>query len=98
MSRNPHQCCNIRKVEPLSNFLSQYDAKFGLIKCNPLAAWSFHDVKSYMDKYGVIYNLLHDRGYPSIGCKYCTRAINAGEELRAGRWSGLDKVECGLHK
>jgi phosphoadenosine phosphosulfate reductase len=45
----------------------------------------------------VPYNALNDRGYPSVGCTHCTRAIVAGEDLRAGRWSGFDKVECGLH-
>ncbi|MGZ9587263.1 phosphoadenylyl-sulfate reductase [Paenibacillus marinisediminis] len=81
---------NAKKVE--------YDTKFGLIKFNPLASWSSDDVWAYIRQNQVIYNPLHDRDYPSIGCTYCTRQVKAGEDPRAGRWSGQEKTECGLHK
>jgi phosphoadenosine phosphosulfate reductase len=76
----------------------EWDAKFGLVKFNPLAAWKDADVWKYIMDNGVPYNPLHDQGYPSIGCTHCTRAVKAGEDPRAGRWSGFAKTECGLHK
>jgi phosphoadenosine phosphosulfate reductase len=75
----------------------QWDAKFGLYKLNPLAEWSERDVWSYIVANKLPYNPLHDQGYPSIGCTNCTRPVTAGEDPRSGRWSGTDKVECGLH-
>jgi phosphoadenosine phosphosulfate reductase len=119
-SRDPDQCCNIRKVEPLTNKLSEldawvtgirrdqaptranarkleWDAKFGLVKINPLADWKWEQVWDYIRSHKVPYNLLHDQNYPSIGCTYCTRPVQAGEDPRAGRWSGFQKTECGLH-
>jgi phosphoadenosine phosphosulfate reductase len=75
----------------------EWDSKFGLAKVNPLAAWDERDVWRYIDAHKVPYNPLHDRGYPSIGCTHCTRPVAAGEDLRAGRWSGFEKLECGLH-
>lgn len=118
---NPNECCNIRKVEPLTRILSQYDAwitgirrdqaptranakkieydnKFGLVKFNPIAHWTSEDVWDYIRTNNVTYNPLHDRNYPSIGCEQCTRPVMPGEDPRAGRWSGNDKTECGLHK
>lgn len=80
---------NARKIE--------WDAKFGLVKLNPLADWTESQVWEYIRSSNVPYNPLHDRGYPSIGCTHCTRAVVAGEDARAGRWSGLAKTECGLH-
>ncbi len=76
----------------------EWDAKFGLVKINPLAAWKDRDVWNYIIANGVPYNVLHDQGYPSIGCVHCTRAVRPGEDPRAGRWSGFNKTECGLHK
>jgi phosphoadenosine phosphosulfate reductase len=75
-----------------------WDKKFGLVKISPLANWTKKDVwKRIMDE-GIPYNPLHDKGYPSIGCWPCTRAVEAGEtDERAGRWSGMRKTECGLH-
>ncbi|NGZ78043.1 phosphoadenylyl-sulfate reductase [Saccharibacillus alkalitolerans] len=81
---------NSKKVE--------YDYKFGLMKFNPLADWTSEDVWKYIRDNDVIYNPLHDRNFPSIGCEQCTRAVMPGEDPRAGRWSGNDKTECGLHK
>ena len=69
-------------------------------KVNPLANWTFDQVQAYVKTNNVPYNELHDRGYPSIGCAPCTRAIKPGEDLRAGRWwweSDPDAKECGLH-
>jgi phosphoadenosine phosphosulfate reductase len=73
------------------------DPKFGLIKVNPLLTWTKRDVWAYIVTHGVPYNPLHDRGYSSIGCWPCTRAVASGEDDRAGRWAGHAKTECGLH-
>jgi phosphoadenosine phosphosulfate reductase len=73
------------------------DAKFGLVKVNPLVAWTTRDVWAYLLDNGVPYNPLHDLGYPSIGCQPCTSPVADGEDPRAGRWRGSDKRECGLH-
>jgi phosphoadenosine phosphosulfate reductase len=75
----------------------EWDAKFGLVKVNPLVNWSEAQVWDYIRENDVPYNDLHDGGFPSIGCTNCTRAILAGEDSRAGRWSGSDKIECGIH-
>ncbi|USG64297.1 phosphoadenylyl-sulfate reductase [Brevibacillus ruminantium] len=119
--REPNLCCQLRKVEPLTEILSKYsawitgirreqaptranakkvewDEKFQLVKLNPLADWTREQVWSYIRTNDVIYNPLHDRHYPSIGCSVCTRPVAPGEDPRAGRWSGFDKTECGLHK
>lgn len=74
-----------------------WDAKFDLVKISPLADWTRERVWNYVVKNDVPYNPLHDRNYPSIGCTHCTRAVMPGEDLRAGRWSGSGKTECGLH-
>ena len=119
-ARDPDQCCNLRKVEPLRRKLKEldawitsirrdqtsfrqtagkveWDAKFGLVKVNPIADWTSKQVWRYLYEHGVPYNPLHDRNYPSIGCTHCTRAVHPGEDPRAGRWPGLSKTECGLH-
>lgn len=119
-SRQPDQCCNIRKVEPLTKKLSElkawitgirrdqaptranarkleWDKRFGLVKFNPLADWTWEQVWDYIHAHNVPYNSLHDQNYPSIGCTYCTRPVEPGEDPRAGRWSGFQKTECGLH-
>lgn len=75
----------------------EWDSKFGLVKINPIADWDSKQVWRYIHRYGVPYNPLHDRDYPSIGCTHCTRAVRPGEDPRAGRWSGFSKTECGLH-
>ncbi len=74
-----------------------WDAKFGLVKVNPLLKWTKRDVWAFVVTHDVPYNPLHDRGYPSIGCWPCTRAVASGEDERAGRWAGQAKTECGLH-
>jgi phosphoadenosine phosphosulfate reductase len=118
---NPDQCCQLRKVEPLTRVLKGYNAwitgirrdqapsrasagliewdqKFGLVKVNPLARWSWTDVWTYIKIYEVPYNPLHDQNYPSIGCTHCTKPVMPGQDPRSGRWQGNAKTECGLHK
>jgi phosphoadenosine phosphosulfate reductase len=73
------------------------DATFGLMKINPLVAWTSRDVWTYLLDHGVPYNPLHDLGYPSIGCAPCTSPVADGEDPRAWRWRGTAKRECGLH-
>ena len=75
----------------------QWDAKFNLVKVNPLLNWTRKNVWDFIVKNDVPYNPLHDRGYPSIGCWPCTRPVADGEDERAGRWAGTVKKECGLH-
>jgi phosphoadenosine phosphosulfate reductase len=119
-ARDPALCCQMRKVEPLAEQLTNYevwitgvrredsflragtplvewDEKNGLVKVNPLAAWTFDELLSYATEHDVIINPLLNDGYPSIGCAPCTRRVAAGEDPRSGRWAGLDKTECGLH-
>ncbi|KAL9014427.1 MAG: hypothetical protein Q9173_000935 [Seirophora scorigena] len=69
----------------------------GLIKVNPLANWSFQQVRDYVEQNNVPYNELLDRGYKSIGDWHSTQPIKAGEDERAGRWKGQQKTECGIH-
>ncbi len=78
--------------------LIEWDAKFQLVKVNPLAKWTWDDVWTYIKIYEVPYNELHDRNYPSIGCTHCTKPVMPGEDPRSGRWQGNAKTECGLHK
>lgn len=117
---NPNKCCEIRKVIPLHDVLSepiawisglrreqsetrkhtQYinkDKKFQSIKVCPLIHWTWKDVWRYAHKKQLDYNILHDQGYPSIGCKTCTQPAISMDDLRSGRWSGKGKTECGLH-
>lgn len=77
----------------------EWDADLGLIKVNPLIDWSNEEVWNYIRERKVPYNTLHDKGFPSIGCLPCTRAILPGEDIRAGRWwwEHPDLKECGLH-
>lgn len=75
----------------------EWDRNFGLVKINPLVRWKTKDVWDYIMENKVPYNVLHDRNYPSIGCEPCTRPVKPGEDLRAGRWAGFQKKECGLH-
>jgi len=74
-----------------------FDSQFPLVKINPLANWTKAQVWDYIRQNDVPYNPLHERGFPSIGCWPCTRAVKHGEDDRAGRWSGSDKRECGIH-
>jgi phosphoadenosine phosphosulfate reductase len=74
-----------------------WDATFGLVKVNPLATWTDGDIVSYLADHDLPVHPLIPRGYRSIGCAPTTRPVTEGEDPRAGRWSGLDKSECGLH-
>ena len=74
-----------------------WDKKFGLVKISPLANWTKKEVWKRITEEKVPYNPLHDKGYPSIGCWPCTRAVLLGDDERAGRWGGTGKTECGLH-
>lgn len=119
-SRDPNECCRLRKVVPLRKALKNYsawvtgirrveaptranapfvsfDEAFGLVKVNPLAAWTDEDMRNYIDKHGVLVNPLVDEGYPSIGCAPCTAKPAEGADPRSGRWQGQGKIECGLH-
>ncbi len=119
-SRDPNQCCSLRKGQPLREYLAfkdawvtairrdqtanranaglvEWDSANGLVKLNPLAAWSKSDVWAYLHIHELPYNPLHDQGFKSIGCWPCTRAEAPGEDDRAGRWSGFGKTECGIH-
>lgn len=77
----------------------EWDETNQIIKYNPILHWTTEQVKKYIDDNNVPYNILHDRGFVSIGCAPCTRAIRPGEDFRAGRWWWEDasKKECGLH-
>lgn len=117
-----HQCCEIRKLNPLKRALNgkaawftglrksqsvtrvnmeivEWDENSKMIKINPLINWSEDDVWNYIKDKKIPYNPLHDKGFPSIGCQPCTRAIMDGEDVRAGRWwwENPDTRECGLH-
>ncbi|MGY1592863.1 phosphoadenylyl-sulfate reductase [Geodermatophilus sp. SYSU D00708] len=74
-----------------------WDAKRGMVKVNPLAAWTQDDVDAYIAEHQVPVNPLQEIGYASIGCAPCTRPVAPGEDPRAGRWAGRNKTECGLH-
>ncbi len=78
----------------------EWDEQHRLVKFHPLYGWTLDDVKAYIKKHNIPYNTLHDRGFPSIGCAPCTRAVQPGEDFRAGRWWWEDqsKKECGLHE
>jgi phosphoadenosine phosphosulfate reductase len=118
-ARDPDTCCNIRKVEPHTEFLrgrklwitgvrrdqstaraqspvAAWDERFGVIRLSPFLNWSEEQTWAYVREHDVPYNDLNDRGYPSVGCVPCTRAIAPGEDRRAGRWPGSTKTECGL--
>ncbi|TFB90601.1 phosphoadenylyl-sulfate reductase [Cryobacterium algoricola] len=78
--------------------LVTWDERNGLVKVNPLAAWSFDDILDYAGYHQVPVNPLLEQGYPSIGCAPCTKPVAAGDDPRSGRWANLAKTECGLHE
>ncbi|WNG85787.1 phosphoadenylyl-sulfate reductase [Mycobacterium sp. ITM-2016-00317] len=90
----------IRRVEAPTRAnapLISWDKAFGLVKINPLAAWTDEDMQAYIDANGILVNPLVDEGYPSIGCAPCTNKPVEGADPRSGRWLGQSKTECGLH-
>ncbi len=94
--------CGLRKDQSITRFYTrtiEWDEGNGLIKINPLIDWTQKDVWNYIKEHNVPYNSLHDKGFPSIGCQPCTRAIKPGEDVRAGRWwwEQPEQKECGLH-
>lgn len=92
----------IRRAQSINRMeteLFEWDEVHGIIKINPLVSWSKDDVWNYVKRHDIPYNTLHDKGYPSIGCAPCTRAVPLGEDDRSGRWWWEEAVqkECGLH-
>lgn len=75
----------------------EWDRKNAMVKINPIAAWTQADLDAYVAEHAIPTNPLLTQGYPSIGCFPCTRRVAAGEDVRAGRWAGTDKSECGIH-
>ncbi|HEY0812502.1 MAG TPA: phosphoadenylyl-sulfate reductase [Pseudonocardia sp.] len=90
----------VRRVEAPTRAatpLVTYDEKFGLVKINPIAAWSDADMDAYIAEHNILVNPLVAEGYPSIGCAPCTAKPAPGTDPRSGRWAGTGKIECGLH-
>lgn len=90
----------IRRVEAPTRAnapLISFDDAFGLVKINPIAAWTDDEMQDYIVTNGILVNPLVDEGYPSIGCAPCTQKPAPGADPRSGRWAGLAKTECGLH-
>jgi phosphoadenosine phosphosulfate reductase len=75
----------------------EWSERYGVWKIQPLVDWDSKRVDAYITVNEIPYNPLHDQGYPSIGCIHCTRPVTAGEDERAGRWAGSNKLECGIH-
>ncbi|EWC60121.1 Phosphoadenylyl-sulfate reductase [Actinokineospora spheciospongiae] len=117
---DPGQCCFLRKVVPLRETLSRYDAwvtgvrrvdaptrantpivqwddRNGLVKVNPIAAWSDDEFNGFIAENAILENPLVSTGYLSIGCAPCTAKPLPGQDARSGRWAGQSKTECGLH-
>jgi phosphoadenosine phosphosulfate reductase len=95
--------CGLRREQSITRQdmqVVEWDEMHQLIKVNPLISWTEQQVWEYIKKHSVPYNKLHDRGYPSIGCEPCTRAVQPGEDVRSGRWwwESPDHRECGLHQ
>lgn len=95
--------CGLRRQQSVTRHDMQaveWDAMHGLVKVNPLIDWSEEQVWAYIREHHVPYNKLHDKGFPSIGCEPCTRAVKPGDDIRSGRWwwESPDHRECGLHR
>ena len=78
-------------------FIADENSDRDIVKLNPMAVWTRQAVWDYLKKHGIPHNPLHDQGYRSIGCQPCTRKTGEGEDERAGRWTGFEKKECGIH-
>jgi phosphoadenosine phosphosulfate reductase len=95
--------CGLRREQSITRTavrLVEWDEGNQLIKVNPLIEWSEEATWEYIRQHNVPYNLLHKQGFPSIGCQPCTRAVEPGEDIRAGRWwwENPEHKECGLHR
>lgn len=95
--------CGLRREQSVTRAEMQvveWDGSNNMLKINPLIEWSEAQTIDYIKEKGIPYNALHDKNFPSIGCQPCTRAVNQGEDIRAGRWwwENPDQKECGLHK
>ena len=95
--------CGLRREQSVTRHdmqVVEWDEMHQLIKVNPLILWTEQQVWDYIREHHVPYNKLHDHSYPSIGCEPCTRAVEQGEDVRAGRWwwESPDHRECGLHQ
>ena len=79
--------------------MTEIDVQRNIVKVHPIFNWSLEQVKNEIKEFNIPYNSLHDKGFVSIGCQPCTRAVQEGEDFRAGRWwwENADKKECGLH-
>lgn len=94
--------CGLRREQSVTRFAIEpveWDEGNNLVKVNPLADWNEKQLWDYIKSNNIPYHALHDRGFPSIGCQPCTRAVRPGEDIRAGRWwwEEPEKKECGLH-
>lgn len=94
--------CGLRRSQSVTRqelMVIQEDEQFGLFKICPLADWTQEQVWEFIASHNIPYNSLHDDGYPSIGCQPCTRAVEPGQDIRAGRWwwEEPEHKECGLH-
>jgi phosphoadenosine phosphosulfate reductase len=119
-TNDPNLCCQLRKVAPLKQALTdstawatalrhdqsstrkdirmvQWNERYNVLKISPLVHWTEADIWQHIDENKLPYNTLHDQNYPSIGCWPCTHPVQEGDDLRAGRWQGFEKKECGLH-
>jgi phosphoadenosine phosphosulfate reductase len=95
--------CGLRQEQSVTRTgikVVEWDEANGLLKINPLARFTEQAVWDYIRKHDVPYNVLHNKGFPSIGCQPCTRAVAQGEDIRSGRWwwENPEHKECGLHK
>jgi phosphoadenosine phosphosulfate reductase len=91
----------LRREQSLTRRNTQYinkDEKFHKVKICPLIHWSWDEIMTYITLNNLPYNPLHDQGFPSIGCAPCTKPVTDTKDLRAGRWAGSSKTECGLHE
>lgn len=94
--------CGLRREQSITRNdlqMFEWDNKFGLIKINPLINWTEEQLWDFIERNNIPYNRLHNQGFPSIGCQPCTRAVEPGENVRAGRWwwENPETKECGLH-
>ncbi|WP_379668599.1 phosphoadenylyl-sulfate reductase [Pueribacillus sp. YX66] len=91
----------LRREQSLSRRQTNYinkDEKFQSIKICPLIDWTWKEIWTYIELHELPYNILHDKGYPSIGCEKCTVPASNSEDFRSGRWANSEKTECGLHE